>query len=52
MKYDPEKPNYNPKTIDVIGNNILFKMNNHKGLFCVSILGLKTYILKYLMIEK
>ena len=44
MKYNPEKLRFNPKIIDIIGNNILFKMNNHKGVFCVSIQGLGSSI--------
>ena len=33
----PEKLKYNPKILDIVGNNVVFEMEGHKGTFCVNI---------------
>ena len=36
-KYHPEKLKNNPTIIEIVGNNIVFEMENHPGKFCFNI---------------
>ena len=36
-KYYPEILKDNPKIVEIVGNNIVFEMDNHQGQFCVNI---------------
>ena len=36
-KYHPEKLKYNPTVIEIIGNNVIFKMRDHKENYCINI---------------
>ena len=34
----PEKLKDNPKIVEIVGNNVVFEMENHEGRYCVSLL--------------
>ena len=36
---NPEKLRYDPKIIEIVGNNVVFEMKEHKGQFVVNILS-------------
>jgi len=36
-KYHPDKLKYKPKVVEIIGNNVVIKMKDHKGYFCVNV---------------
>lgn len=38
---NPEKQNFNPKIIEIIGNLVVFELKHHNRLYCVSIKSLK-----------
>ena len=36
-KHHPHKLKYEPKVVEIIGNNVVIEMKNHKGRFCVTV---------------
>lgn len=38
QKHHPEKLVYSPTIVEIVGNNIVFEMENHKGQFCINLL--------------
>ena len=36
-RYKPETLRYDPKIIEIVGNNVVFEMKEHRGLFVVNI---------------
>ena len=38
QKHHPEKLIYKPKIVEVIGNIVVFEMENHKGQYCINLL--------------
>jgi hypothetical protein len=36
-KHHPEKLKDNPTIIEIVGNNVVFEMENHPGKFCLNI---------------
>ena len=36
-KHHPEKLRYNPTIVEIVGNNIVFEMENHQGKFCINV---------------
>ena len=43
-EHHPEKLKYNPKIVEIVGNNVVFKMNEYKGSFCTN---LSNFYLEY-----
>lgn len=38
QKHHPDKLEYNPKIIEIVGNNVVFEMEQHNGRYCMSLL--------------
>jgi hypothetical protein len=36
-KHHPEKLKYKPTIVEIVGNNVVFKMRDHKENFCINI---------------
>ncbi len=36
-KYHPEKLKYSPTIVEIVGNNVVFEMRDHKENFCINI---------------
>ena len=37
--HHPEKLVYNPTIVEIVGNNVVFEMDNHKGHYCINLRG-------------
>jgi len=37
QKHHPEKLIYKPTIVEIVGNNIVFELKNHKGRYCITI---------------
>jgi len=37
QKHHPEKLIYKPTIVEIVGNNVVFEMENHKGRYCITI---------------
>ena len=38
QKHHPEKMVHNPTIVEIVGNNVVFEMENHEGRYCMSLL--------------
>lgn len=38
LKHHPEKLAYNPRIVEIVGNNVVFEMENHEGHYCMNIM--------------
>ncbi len=36
-EHHPEKLKYKPIIVEIVGNNVVFEMLDHKGYFCINI---------------
>ena len=38
VAHHPEKLKHNPTIVEIVGNNVVFEMENHEGRYCMSLL--------------
>ena len=47
QKHHPEKLVHNPTIVEIVGNNVVFEMENHEGRYCINLRGLEEFTYQY-----